>query len=147
MSSYLRNPAGATIAWWGKDELLNVTGDGIKSKDIPALIAWLKAGPPKKEWVITRKFEYKPGVVTMYLGPTIDTVNLTDDDMEQVNQMDKEATWERGYDGTILHNGVVLSPDEIYDAIVKLEVEIEELKEDLRGWEEASDEALECRGM
>lgn len=60
---------------------------------------------------------------------------------------EEEAAWERGSDGSIYHFGVLLSPYEVYDAIVALESKIEELEDDLRGWEDASDEELECRGM
>lgn len=45
---------------------------------------------------------------------------------------DKLATWEVGADGNIYHYGVLLSPDQIYDCIVELESEIDQLETELK---------------
>jgi hypothetical protein len=92
MSNPKRYPGGTGATYWGKIGKTNpvrclISNDArIPLEELPAFIAWLQEGPPKPKWRITREFDEKPGVITFYTGNTIDTYNLTDDDVEEVEQ-------------------------------------------------------------
>lgn len=46
-------------AYWSRDGEL-VVRTGARPDDVPAFIAWLQEGPPKKRWRITKTFPERP---------------------------------------------------------------------------------------
>lgn len=84
MSKELKNSAGQKTAWWYTDGSgIQTQSYGVHITELPAFIAWLQEGPPKKEWTITRKFKDKPtGIVVSHPGG--DYITLTDADVEDV---------------------------------------------------------------
>ena len=91
MSREFRDNADTKLAWWTKDGTQVLAPYGIDAWIMPAFIAWLQEGPPKKKWRITLEFTSKPRAVMCFGTEKIFNLDgshvlLTDDDIEEVRE-------------------------------------------------------------
>ena len=71
------------MAWWQDDGSLYIAGNGwLNPEEAQQLAAFIKAGPPKRKWKITRTFDDPPTAVHIHEGkfPTV----LHDDEIQEV---------------------------------------------------------------
>jgi hypothetical protein len=83
MSKEFRGGDRCIAAVWDDNGHMNVKPT-IGVNDIPAFIAWLQEGPPKKRYRITKTFDKRPGVVSYFTESTDYHNTLTDSDIEEV---------------------------------------------------------------
>lgn len=91
MSKVFRNASGIEFMEWLSDGVGMVGPySNIHTKDIPAFIAWLQEGPPKKRWRATFTSDVRPEFMDVfpadYAGryPQVERVLLSPDDIEEV---------------------------------------------------------------
>ena len=62
MSREFNPDADYVVAEWADGSVM-VDSHGIAADEIPAFVAWLQEGPPKKRYRITKTFDFKPASV------------------------------------------------------------------------------------